>query len=95
MSTFEGARKHIKTTKMLILWLWGYQVLAEHLGARISHPDWIVPPFSGSQIGGSAMDEQEPSVWIDSPEEVEQMPDDVRSVLEEMERDVHRRTVSD
>jgi hypothetical protein len=31
------------------------------------------------------MDEQEAMVWIDSPEEVEQMPDDVRKALEEAE----------
>jgi hypothetical protein len=31
------------------------------------------------------MDEQEATVWIDSPEEVEQMPDDVRKTLEETE----------
>jgi hypothetical protein len=31
------------------------------------------------------MDEQEATVWIDSPEEVEQMPDEVRKVLEEMD----------
>ena len=33
------------------------------------------------------MAEQEPSVWIHSPEEVEKMPDEVRNVLEEMDRD--------
>jgi hypothetical protein len=31
------------------------------------------------------MDEQKANVWIDSPEEVEQMPDDVRKALEQTE----------
>jgi len=31
------------------------------------------------------MDERDAMVWIDSPEEFEQMPDDVRKVLEEMD----------
>ena len=33
------------------------------------------------------MDEHEAMVWIDSPEEVEQMPEDVRNALEEMDSD--------
>jgi hypothetical protein len=39
------------------------------------------------------MDEQDVTVWIDSPEETEQMPDDVREVLEEMDSDALARGV--
>lgn len=39
------------------------------------------------------MDEQELIVWIDSPEEVKRMPDEVRKMLEKMDSEAQEHDV--